>query len=386
MRHGEEPDAMDEARIFRRNFFIICAIHLLGVALFFFLGKLAPSKPPAEQVVWLESGMPGQNAGGDAAEASGSEEAVTPPLESEEPEPEPESTPEPAAEPSEPELPPEPAPEIPEPPAPPAQSDIVLPKATPEPATPKPATPKPATPKPATPKPATPKPATPKPATPKPATPKPATPKPATPKPATPKPATPKPATPKPGTPKPATPKPATPKATPKVSATSKPGTTASDASPAPGGSKQTAQTKGTSGKAGTPGEGTASGTKTGSPGAGTGTGTGKGTGTAGNGSGSTASQFGWYHEMLQTRFDSQWVQPTSIVRSSQDFVTTLKIRIGKDGAVLSREISHTSGNALMDESVLKAAQKVTSVEPLPSGLGGEFYDVNINFKLDQGQ
>ncbi len=73
-------------------------------------------------------------------------------------------------------------------------------------------------------------------------------------------------------------------------------------------------------------------------------------------------------------------------MRSTQDFTTTLKIRIGKDGAVLSREISHSSGNTLMDESVLSAAQKVTAVDPLPSGLGNAHYDVNINFKLDQGQ
>jgi TonB family protein len=89
---------------------------------------------------------------------------------------------------------------------------------------------------------------------------------------------------------------------------------------------------------------------------------------------------------MLQSRFDSQWVQPTSIVRSSQDFVTTLQLRIGKDGTVLAREIVHSSGNTVMDESVMDAAQKVSAVDPLPEGLGGDVYEVNINFKLDQGQ
>ena len=38
-----------------------------------------------------------------------------------------------------------------------------------------------------------------------------------------------------------------------------------------------------------------------------------------------------------------------------------------------------------MDESVLSAAGKVTQLDPLPKGLGnGEFFDININFKLDQ--
>ena len=37
---------------------------------------------------------------------------------------------------------------------------------------------------------------------------------------------------------------------------------------------------------------------------------------------------------MLHDRFHNRWEQPTSIVRASQDFVTTLKIRIAKDGSI----------------------------------------------------
>jgi len=113
--------------------------------------------------------------------------------------------------------------------------------------------------------------------------------------------------------------------------------------------------------------------------GAGTGKGTGRGTG-AGN------NQFTWYYEMLDDRFTNRWQQPLSIVRSTQDFVTTLKIRINKDGTIAAREIANSSGNPIMDESVLEAARKVVAVDPLPAGLGGDSFEVNINFKLDQGQ
>ena len=89
---------------------------------------------------------------------------------------------------------------------------------------------------------------------------------------------------------------------------------------------------------------------------------------------------------MLHDRFHARWEQPTSIVRSDQDFLTTLKLRINKDGTVTGREIVNSSGNAVMDESVLGAAKKVTAVDPLPAGLGGETFEVNIVFKLDQGQ
>ena len=88
---------------------------------------------------------------------------------------------------------------------------------------------------------------------------------------------------------------------------------------------------------------------------------------------------------MIHERFFGVWQQPTSIVRSSQKFVTRLKIRIGKDGTILKREISAPSGNSIMDQSVMEAAERVTQIDALPSGLGGEFFEIAIDFNLDQG-
>jgi hypothetical protein len=38
-----------------------------------------------------------------------------------------------------------------------------------------------------------------------------------------------------------------------------------------------------------------------------------------------------------------------------------------------------------MDESVLEAARQVTQIDALPKGLGGETYEINVDFRLDQG-
>ena len=212
------------------------------------------------------------------------------------------------------------------------------------------------------------------------ATPKPATPKPATPKPATPKPATPKPATPKPATPK-ATPTTPKPKASPKPTATEdndapKPKATPSDK---PKGTPITAKANG----AGAATTKLASNTKTG----GNGPGAGNGKGPAKTGSGEGLSQYGWYFGMIKDRFDARWEQPTNIERNGTAVVTTLKFRIGKDGMISEREIARSSGFPQMDESVLAAAAKVQQVDPLPTGLGnGEFFEVNVEFKLDQAQ
>ena len=42
----------------------------------------------------------------------------------------------------------------------------------------------------------------------------------------------------------------------------------------------------------------------------------------------------------------------------------------------------NTSGNVVMDESVMAAARRVSQIDPLPPGLGSGSYTVNINFEL----
>jgi TonB family protein len=228
--------------------------------------------------------------------------------------------------------------------------------------------------------------------TPKPTTPVSATPKPATPKP---KPTTPKP-TAKPSTPKPS-PKPVA-KTTPKATAKPSPKSTAKSSpkpaaksSPKPIGDLAKADTS--SKPKATPGAGKSHDAKEGagggpgpkSTGEGTGTGSGKGAGHEGGGSRDT--EYSWYFLMIHDRFHARWEQPTSIARSGSNYVTTLKLRIGKDGRILAREIVNSSGSAMMDDSVLTAAGKVMEIDPLPKGLGnGEYFDIKVNFKLDQEQ
>jgi TonB family protein len=101
------------------------------------------------------------------------------------------------------------------------------------------------------------------------------------------------------------------------------------------------------------------------------------------SGGGGDSSQFGWYHELIHDRFYSQWDQPTSIFDSSKSFVCTLQIRIDNDGKISDVKVVRSSGNVVMDESVMSAAQRVLKIDPLPAGLGsGGAYTVNINFEL----
>ena len=59
-----------------------------------------------------------------------------------------------------------------------------------------------------------------------------------------------------------------------------------------------------------------------------------------------------------------------------------VKIRIEKDGRVSSFNITQSSGNVVVDESIAAVAKKVTRVDALPAGFNRPYYDVTINFAL----
>jgi TonB family protein len=95
------------------------------------------------------------------------------------------------------------------------------------------------------------------------------------------------------------------------------------------------------------------------------------------------ASEFSWYGKMLHDRFYSSWIQPTTSVAVGAKISALVRIRIEKDGRVSNFTIVRPSGNVVVDESVAAVAKRVTQVDPLPKGLGGAFYEVNINFELN---
>jgi outer membrane biosynthesis protein TonB len=106
-----------------------------------------------------------------------------------------------------------------------------------------------------------------------------------------------------------------------------------------------------------------------------------------GAGGGTSASEFGWYGNMLHDRFYSAWIQPTTSVASGSKISTLVKVRIEKDGRVSKFDIIKPSENVVVNESVAAVAKRVTEVDAPPAGLGnGNHYDVKINFELNTNQ
>ena len=105
------------------------------------------------------------------------------------------------------------------------------------------------------------------------------------------------------------------------------------------------------------------------------------------SGGGSSASEFGWYGNMLHDRFYSAWIQPTTHVPTGAKISTLVKVRIEKDGHVSKFEIIKPSENGVVNESVAAVAKQVTEVDSPPAGLiKGDHYDVKINFELNTEQ
>ena len=102
---------------------------------------------------------------------------------------------------------------------------------------------------------------------------------------------------------------------------------------------------------------------------------------------GTSASEFGWYGNMLHDRFYSAWVQPTTNIAGGEKISTLVKVRIEKDGHVSSFEIIKPSENVVVNESIGAVAKQVTQVDPPPTGLiHGDHYDVKINFELNTAE
>lgn len=66
-------------------------------------------------------------------------------------------------------------------------------------------------------------------------------------------------------------------------------------------------------------------------------------------------------------------VKPSSIV-----------IRIDKNGTITKVSLATSCGKRLMDDSALAAAHSVKKLKPLPKGLGPDFEDITVNFKVQQ--
>ncbi len=91
-----------------------------------------------------------------------------------------------------------------------------------------------------------------------------------------------------------------------------------------------------------------------------------------------------WYYALVRQAMYDVWDQPAGL-SASAGLVTTVSIRVARNGRVLSRKMVKTSGRTVMDESVMKAAQSISQLKALPQSFRGKHKDIVIYFELTGG-
>jgi TonB family protein len=107
------------------------------------------------------------------------------------------------------------------------------------------------------------------------------------------------------------------------------------------------------------------------SPGIGSGTGPG----------GGTPMPYAWYLNQIRAVMYEAWQQPSALI-GKKGLVTTVEIRVQRDGRITAKKIATPSGNTQMDDSVLRALEEVAQLPELPAGFGGLYKDITVDFEL----
>jgi len=102
-----------------------------------------------------------------------------------------------------------------------------------------------------------------------------------------------------------------------------------------------------------------------------------------GSGSGSgEATPYGWYLAQVRAIMYDAWAQPSALA-GKRGLVTRVLVRVRQDGQIIQKKMVDTSGNGLMDTSVMTAVESVKDFPELPFGFGGAYKDITIDFELE---
>jgi TonB family protein len=94
-------------------------------------------------------------------------------------------------------------------------------------------------------------------------------------------------------------------------------------------------------------------------------------------------SPFWSYYLHVHDVMYEAWDQPGQSAEIDKKLVTTVLLHVARDGRIEGVRVQHSSGNQLMDASALAAVHNVPRLDPLPEGLGGDFAEISVNFRLE---
>ena len=92
---------------------------------------------------------------------------------------------------------------------------------------------------------------------------------------------------------------------------------------------------------------------------------------------------FARYLSLIRTIMYKSWEQPGAL-SGKKGLVTTVLIRVHRNGEIVQQKIIQSSGNVLMDTSVIEAVESVKRLPELPRGFGDKYKDITIDFELTE--
>jgi colicin import membrane protein len=89
------------------------------------------------------------------------------------------------------------------------------------------------------------------------------------------------------------------------------------------------------------------------------------------------------YNGIVKSKIEEEWTIPENLLKEMVDLETIIVIIIDKDGRVQKSWFEKKSGNALYDQSAMRAIKKAEPLPPIPKELNQNSLEFEIRFTPD---
>ena len=90
-------------------------------------------------------------------------------------------------------------------------------------------------------------------------------------------------------------------------------------------------------------------------------------------------SRFGWYEEIIRRKVDQNWYHREVDSSTAKGTVAEIYFRINRQGNPSNFKINKASGSSTLDQSCLRATQRVDTFGPLPPQSNDQWLDVTYD-------
>ena len=89
------------------------------------------------------------------------------------------------------------------------------------------------------------------------------------------------------------------------------------------------------------------------------------------------------YYSLIWTKIKGAWTIPENLLKVTVDLETIIVVIIERDGKIQKCWFEKKSGNAVYDQSAMRAIKKAEPLPPIPKELGENTLEIGIRFFPD---